>query len=206
MNPSHYVVSALIVASLSGRGPAVAQTETPDTSGSALALQQSRAATRELLTSLRKTLESRLASGGPVHATAVCADTAQALSGSIAKKSGVHIRRVSDRWRNPLDEPDMFEREVLRRFGEALRDTTLTDATEHGQVVVEKGARVFRYMKPIRIQGMCMACPGEPDRMDAAVREVLRSRYPDDRATGYAPGDLRGAVSARVPLPDSRNR
>jgi hypothetical protein len=45
---------------------------------------------------------------------------------------------------------------------------------------------------------MCTPCHGE--RLTAAVQDAVRVRYPDDRATGYQPGDLRGAVSVRVPF------
>jgi hypothetical protein len=198
--------SALFVLVVSLQAAAAAQVRVPDTTGSALALQQSRDATRDMLLSLRRTLEDQLAAGGPIRAIAVCADTAQVMTEAIGKKSALAIRRVSDRWRNPLNEPDGFERSVLTLFAEALRETTLTDASEHSEAVLEDGRRIFRYLKPIRIVGMCTACHGEPSRMDPALREVIRDRYPDDRATGYAIGDLRGAVSIRVPLPDPRNR
>jgi hypothetical protein len=197
---------ALFVVVVSLQGTAAAQARVPDTTGSALALQQSRGATKDLLLSLRRTLDDHLATGGPTHAIAVCADTAQVMTEAIGKKNALAIRRVSDRWRNPLDEPDGFERSVLTLFGVALRETTLTDASEHSEVVLEDGRRILRYMKPIRIVGMCTACHGEPSRMDPALREVIRDRYPDDRATGYAIGDLRGAVSIRVPLPDPESR
>jgi hypothetical protein len=32
------------------------------------------------------------------------------------------------------------------------------------------------------------------------VRAALEERYPEDDAIGFKPGDLRGAVSVRVPL------
>jgi hypothetical protein len=128
------------------------------------------------------------------------------MTEAIGKKHALDIRRVSDRWRNPLDQPDGFERSVLTQFSDALRETTLTDASEYSCVVLEDGKRILRYMKPIRILGMCTACHGEPSRMDHAVRDLIGNRYPDDRATGYAIGDLRGAVSIRVRLPDPRNR
>lgn len=198
--------SALLIAVVSLQGTAAAQSQLPDTAGSALALQQSRGATTDLLLSLRRTLESHLAAGGPAHAIAVCADTARVMTEAIGKKNALNIHRVSDRWRNPLDKPDGFESSVLKRFSAALRETTLTDASEHSEVVLEDGRRVLRYMKPIRILGMCTACHGEPSRMDPAVREAIKDRYPDDRATGYAIGDLRGAVSTRVPLPDPESR
>jgi hypothetical protein len=169
-------------------------------------LLMSRAAARELLTSLRTTLEKQLAAYGLAGAVFVCADTAQDLSDTVAARQGIGIRRVSERWRNPKDEPDVYELTVLALFADALRETTLTDQSEHAGVVIEDGARVFRYMKPIRMQGMCVACHGQPARMDPAVMKALAERYPADRATGYAVGDLRGAVSVRIPLPPPRIR
>ena len=41
---------------------------------------------------------------------------------------------------------------------------------------------------------------GRRDGLPPPEREELARRYPEDRATGYRVGDLRGAVSVRVPL------
>jgi hypothetical protein len=46
---------------------------------------------------------------------------------------------------------------------------------------------------------MCVACHGPADRLDPDVQAILLERYPDDQATGYEPGDLRGVVRATVP-------
>jgi hypothetical protein len=35
----------------------------------------------------------------------------------------------------------------------------------------------------------------------ASVDSMLARRYPGDRATGFRDGDLRGAISVRVPIP-----
>jgi hypothetical protein len=48
--------------------------------------------------------------------------------------------------------------------------------------------------------GPCLACHGSPKQFDVAVADLLREKYPDDRAVGYKVGDLRGAVSVRVKL------
>jgi hypothetical protein len=55
-------------------------------------------------------------------------------------------------------------------------------------------------MQPIRVQAMCLSCHGDPAGIPAEVKEILASRYPKDLATGYKAGDLRGAVSVRIPL------
>ncbi|MBZ0088891.1 MAG: DUF2309 domain-containing protein, partial [Thermoanaerobaculia bacterium] len=48
----------------------------------------------------------------------------------------------------------------------------------------------------------CGACHGQPGELAPGVAEVLARRYPGDTATGYTAGDLRGAISVRVPLGD----
>lgn len=41
-------------------------------------------------------------------------------------------------------------------------------------------------------------CHGPGNSIPDTVRAMLAARYPDDRATGYAVGDLRGAISVQV--------
>ena len=43
--------------------------------------------------------------------------------------------------------------------------------------------------------------PSSIEKIDPQVQSILRERYPLDQATGFRPGDLRGAISVRVPLP-----
>jgi hypothetical protein len=51
---------------------------------------------------------------------------------------------------------------------------------------------------------MCLTCHGEKARIPPAVEAVIAQEYPGDRATGFAEGDVRGAVSVRVPLASPR--
>jgi hypothetical protein len=53
------------------------------------------------------------------------------------------------------------------------------------------------YVEPITIQPPCLACHGT--QLDAAVRQKLAELYPEDRATGFAPGELRGMFWVTVP-------
>ena len=39
---------------------------------------------------------------------------------------------------------------------------------------------------------------GRAGEIAPEVRPILKQHYPDDQATGFAPGDLRGAISVRV--------
>jgi len=161
-------------------------------------LERSRAAAGDLLTTLKATLTTHLKQGGPGAALAVCADTAQVLTESIAARHGVTMRRVSRRWRNPLDAPDEYESRVLEEFQQSLQNGTLSDTTEHVAVSTDGRHRVFRYLRPIRIQKPCLSCHGED--LAPGVGAALRQYYPEDRATGYREGELRGAVSVQFVL------
>lgn len=161
-------------------------------------LERAREASADLLATLKGTLLLHLERGGPEAAFTVCADTAQVLTEAVAHRHGLMLHRVSTRWRNPLDEPDAYEADVLRRFSLLLEDGQLNDSTEHVAVVTEEGTRVFRYLRPIRIQRPCLSCHGQ--KLAPGLQTMLREYYPDDRATGYTEGALRGAVSVRFEL------
>ena len=57
----------------------------------------------------------------------------------------------------------------------------------------------FRYYIPLRIGPMCLQCHGPRDALEPTVRRALDALYPEDRATGYGVGDLRGVVRVTVP-------
>jgi hypothetical protein len=155
-----------------------------------------RAAAAALAGDLLAMLGRELARGGPAAAIAVCADSAQART-VLHQREGLSLRRVGTRVRNPLNAPDSIETAVLAAFEAALAAGRLPPDT----VVLEAGpggASVLRYLRPIRVQEMCLPCHGPTERLAPEVRGTLAARYPDDRATGYAVGDLRGAVSARL--------
>ena len=56
-------------------------------------------------------------------------------------------------------------------------------------------------MKPILTSAMCLKCHGQLDEINYPVIELLREKYPNDRALGYQVGDVRGAVSVKIALP-----
>jgi hypothetical protein len=54
----------------------------------------------------------------------------------------------------------------------------------------------LRMMRGIVTEPVCLACHGEAVAPD--VRETILARYPGDGATGFAVGDLRGALWVEV--------
>jgi len=53
--------------------------------------------------------------------------------------------------------------------------------------------RVHHQMQAIPTQAMCLACHGES--LSQELQAVLHERYPEDQATGFKEGDIRGAFS-----------
>ncbi|MFB6262906.1 MAG: DUF3365 domain-containing protein, partial [Bradymonadaceae bacterium] len=52
--------------------------------------------------------------------------------------------------------------------------------------------RQIGYLKPIELKGLCVNCHGTRDKLAPGVSEKLAKYYPEDRATGFEVGDLRG--------------
>jgi hypothetical protein len=149
-------------------------------------------------TALRDGLSARLmaamAEGGPELAIDVCAVEALSLTDSIAAVSrATAMKRTSLRTRNPDNAPDAAERAALEWFGER------ESAGERPASLVERDGSGYRYYSPLRVAPPCVNCHGPRELLAPATRTALDARYPDDTATGYSPGDLRGLIRVTVP-------
>ena len=148
---------------------------------------------------LKSELMSAMNEGGPVNAISVC----QVKAPEIARASGDDywsIKRVTDRNRNPENLASESETAILARFA----DTT-GNAPEFSFEWVEGADEItYRYYKPIFLAPLCVKCHGATDKIDPRVKDALNDKYPDDRATGYTPGDLRGMFVVEVMWPEGK--
>ena len=138
-------------------------------------------------------LSKALEQGGPAEAILKCRDVSPELEKKLSA-NGLRVRRVSLRNRNPQHAPDAFERTALEAWQKNL------DVGEQVlKPVTQRTADGYRVVQAIRIPGpQCLKCHGtlgEPEEIDAATSEKLKALYPQDKATGYRLGDLRGAFS-----------
>jgi hypothetical protein len=193
--------SFLLVGILAGTGSA-SRAEEPADPRVRSALAEARAAAGELSDQIRNLLMRELKTGGFEGAVAVCATTAQEKTAEYRRASGNDIRRVSLRRRNPANEPDAHERGVLESFDRLPVEAR--PAAEHWEIAREDGREMLRYLKPVVANAMCLTCHGERAKIPPAVQSVIAREYPNDRATGFSAGDVRGAVSVRIPLERSR--
>lgn len=159
-----------------------------------VALRLANNAATELVTRLRARLQEVMKAEGPAAAARVCADEGLGLTALVGGEHGASVGRASIRLRNPAATPPAWVGEWLLAQGVRSAD----GVTGVAQVVDADGHRVARVIRPIAVEEPCLACHGAPDALAPGVREVLAERYPQDNATGYAVGDLRGALWAEV--------
>ena len=145
---------------------------------------------RQFVGQLKPQLQQAMQEGGPVQAIAVCASVAPGIADALSESSGWQVRRVSLKQRNASRAvPDPWEKQVLMDFdarqeqGEAATTLVHDQLQSHG----------YRYMQAQIAEPLCLVCHGE--NLAPQVEKVLDEYYPQDMATGYQPGQVRGAVS-----------
>ena len=58
------------------------------------------------------------------------------------------------------------------------------------EILVPIGKEHVGYMEPIIVKPLCLHCHGKS--LSPAVKSELKESYPQDKATGFSVGDLRG--------------
>jgi hypothetical protein len=153
---------------------------------------KSRSLAQALGSQLTAELSEALSAGGPAQAIAVCKDRAPQIAAELSRQSGARVGRVSRRFRNPANAPEPWQIAALQRFeAEIAEGSTPAD-------YLHISSEAARYMKPIRIQPLCLVCHG--DTLSAEVRTLLDAHYPHDQARGYQAGELRGAFTVSWPV------
>jgi hypothetical protein len=164
---------------------------------------KSRGLATQLGTELKGELTRAIEQGGPVSAIAVCRDRAPAIAARLSEQSGARVTRTALRVRNPSNAPDELQRAVLDQFAEQLAAAPAAATPSAGgppEAVFEikgPGGIERRYMRAIPTDAVCLTCHGATLAPELAA--AIRRDYPDDAATGFAQGQLRGAFSVIWP-------
>ena len=156
------------------------------------ALTRADAAASLYATALRERLQQAMKQGGPKLAVEVCRSDAKALAVRAGAQSTTRVGRGSLRLRSAANAPPPWVDGWLKAQGERSAGDV--------KGVREVQGGVAHVLRPIAVEGVCLTCHGEPASLAPEVREALRAAYPDDRATGYKVGDLRGALWAEAPV------
>jgi hypothetical protein len=131
---------------------------------------------------LAGTLKSAIAEKGFDGAISTCKLEAPKIQKDFSEYYGSTLRRTSSKIRNPNNSPDDWDKLALDYFTQNPESV--------GKHVKANGTR---YYKPIKIKALCLNCHGDPKKnINPKTFAKIKELYPNDQATGYKLGDLRG--------------
>jgi len=136
-------------------------------------------------------LTKSIKEGGTASAIPFCNTMAMPLTEEISVKYSTAIKRTSFKVRNENNAPTKEETRILSAYKK------LIDANEELKPIVEMDKSGSpHFYAPILLKQKCLACHGEIGKnITVQTDSIIRSYYPNDRATGFKEGDLRGIWS-----------
>lgn len=135
-------------------------------------------------------LTEAIAKDGAAGAIAVCSEKAPEIAAAVGRANGVVLQRVTEKPRNPDNAATDSEKALLAAFA---TDVENARKPEPRTVTNPDGAVVF-YSPLVIPAPLCLQCHGDPaEDIAPETLAAIRRLYPDDKATGYKVGDLRGA-------------
>ena len=143
-------------------------------------------AREKLFSSLVAELTQSMTQSGPAKSIRVCKTRAPEIAAQVASESGVSIGRTSFKLRNPDNSAPSWA-------------AAFVEDQVQEQVAVELPDRSLGVLTPIRLMTACTMCHGTDEQILPEVKAAIVSNYPDDRATGFAEGDIRGYFWVEVP-------
>jgi hypothetical protein len=158
---------------------------------------------QDVLPGMIKTLQEKVTKDGAAAAVPFCKDFAPSYSKEMTGKwvakakaelgaKSFGFRRVSLKNRNPLNAPSAEQAEILQQW-------------ERGEMkpAFYQADGKFYTMHPIKItQPLCLNCHGDAATLDKKAAAEIAKLYPQDKATGYKLGDLRGAFVTELAFAD----
>lgn len=149
---------------------------------------------KEFGDTLRGELVAAMQADGPVNAISVCNEAAPAIAASVSEASGWTVGRSSHLLRNPKNAPDAFTAAAIDDFVAREAAGEAVDSLAAAAIVEEDGARVFHMVKAIPTGEPCVVCHGGDNVKDEVVA-ALAEMYPEDKARGFTPGQMRGVFT-----------
>lgn len=159
---------------------------------------QSKKLTASLQQQLGHALKTALQTKEPVHAIGVCKLEAPDIALALSQNSNARVGRTALKVRNPNNRPDSAEGEILQVFKTAIEQGEFPTEMMHFSANPD-GSALF--MQPIVMQPVCTVCHGT--NIAEPIRQTLEEAYPNDQATGFTEGSLRGAFTVRWPATET---
>ena len=140
---------------------------------------------------LKTELMAGMKEGGPVAAINVCNTKAPEITAHISDLKGRQLSRTSLKVRNPKNAPTDWQKAVLEDFDKQLAEGKDPATISYAEIIEENGNKQFRFMKAIPTKDVCLSCHGK--KLSSDISKRLKTLYPEDKATGYKKGEIRGA-------------
>ncbi|SFO27599.1 Protein of unknown function [Algoriphagus ornithinivorans] len=152
---------------------------------------------QEAQNQLISNLQNAISEKGVAGAIEFCNVNALPILQEVADKYDVKIKRVSNQYRNPKDQPDEMEKRILETYEYGMENKI--EPSPNIQKI--ENGEVYLYSKSIIIPGgLCLNCHGEPGKdINDETLKKLNELYPQDQAKGHQIGDLRGMWSIKIP-------
>jgi uncharacterized protein YegJ (DUF2314 family) len=168
----------------------------------ARAAAAARAPAQRAIGELKKRLVTALTDAmgrGVPAAIEVCSTVAPAAAANFARQ-GLVVGRATRKPRRSENLASGWQADALTHFEALVAAGTPLEGAAFVRPLPE--GRIA-YAEPLMIQPLCLACHGTA--LAPEVSAALAKKYPEDRATGYALGELRGVVWADTsPAPAPR--
>jgi hypothetical protein len=172
----------------SSLGPGVVATYRADEVPPALALGMDRAdaAIRTLRERLSRTVVYNLDNlgDGAAELMEVWRTAMPEHAREAGEETEAKVGKTSSLLRDPANAPPAWARATVLSYGGKRAD-------EVPALVFDLGDRVG-VLRPAATGSGCLGCHGPIEALTPGVRAALAEHYPQDRATGFAEGDLRG--------------
>ncbi|MBA3898879.1 MAG: DUF3365 domain-containing protein [Bacteroidetes bacterium] len=153
---------------------------------SAWYLNQGQQITQAAFDSLSQTLQKAIAEQGMVDAIVFCQINAYPITASATTDEVVYIKRTALKYRNPENAPTDLERQILNGYFKSF------NRGEELQSRILASGDTIHFFRPIKLMPLCANCHGPKENINPEVLSKINELYPNDKATGFAPGDLRG--------------
>lgn len=150
--------------------------------------------TKELAQKLSSKLQHEIKTNGIVQAAGFCNTNALILTQEVNlhQVQGISIRRISLKERNPANVPLPDEIAALESMQKMLNEKKLPE------YIITQEDKSYKYYKPLVIKKeACLKCHGDIAQ-NPPLQQFMKEHYPEDKATGYKMGDLRGAMVVEI--------
>lgn len=149
-------------------------------------LQRAQAAAKKLGGQLKQRLKAAIDERGFPAGIEVCKVAAPEIAAAVGADTGLKLGRTSFKLRNPANAVPAWAAEPVKARAEDPYTSTAADGA-------------LQVLLPIHTEPLCLACHGPADQLAEPVRAALAEHYPEDQATGFQEGDLRGWFWVEVP-------